>query len=93
MAQEANDEIRAHVARQLDPASAEIGIRLTSFIMFTVTTVALGLVGIGLTGLALFCLSHVDSAEWERMIILMPLSVGLGGLAVAIAARMWTVPK
>jgi hypothetical protein len=71
----------------------ERGIQVTSFIMLTVTTAAFGLVGIGLVALALFILSHSGSAEWERMVILTPFSIGLGGSAVAIAARMWTIPK
>jgi hypothetical protein len=87
------DATRAAVSHQLDPASVETGIRITSFVMFAVTTAALGFIGIGLAGLALFILSHVGSAEWERMVICAPLSLGLGGLAVAIAARMWTIPK
>jgi hypothetical protein len=93
MAHDADDATRAAVSRQLDPAQSERGIQVTSFTMFAVTMASLGLIGIGLMGLALFILSHVGSAEWERMVILMPLSTGMGGLAVAIAGRMWTVPK
>lgn len=72
---------------------SERGIQVTSFIMLCITAVSFGLIGIGLVGLGLFFLSHNSASEPERMAVLMPISFGLGGSAVAIAARMWTVAK